>query len=511
MRVEQPWMVPMDGVVESWWMATMYQQGCDISTEVEESEEALTAKRASGPLVHVLALGISLSNGERWKVIRTFAVKTLKSFGFGKKSIESKIQTEAQCIVEEFRNSNGESRAIFAAVSHSSPAAVEPAQRRRRSQRLAQPHSVQRVTAAFLASAIEVSAGQRRADSSGTKSCFSHSEHALSQPLDPEKKIMDAFSNVLCSVIFGDRFEYKDERFIKFLKIAEDTFQLTSSTWGQLKSMLPTIMKYVPGPHHRMITISVELEDFIHERVKSSIETLDPSTPRHYIDSFLIKMEEEKNNPNTEFNLKNLLMSTHNLFVAGIETVSTTLRYGLLILLRYPEIQAKIHKEIDQVIGQNRPPNFEDRMEMHYTQAVIQEIHRFSDVIPLNLPHLVTRDVKFRGYQIPKGTEIYPLLCTVHRDPKQFSSPWKFDPNRFLDESGKFKKNEAVMPFSVGKRICPGEVLARMEIFIFLTTILQNFELTSKTQFTDSDIAPKLAGFLNTPIHYEVSFVPRDI
>ncbi|XP_069602804.1 cytochrome P450 2G1-like [Ranitomeya imitator] len=397
---------------------------------------------ARGP-VHILedftrGYGISLSNGERWKVIRTFAVKTLKSFGFGKKSIESKIQTEAQCIVEEFRNSNG-------------------------------------------------------------------------QPLDPEKKIMDAFSNVLCSVIFGDRFEYKDERFIKFLKIAEDTFQLTSSTWGQLKSMLPTIMKYVPGPHHRMITISVELEDFIHERVKSSIETLDPSTPRHYIDSFLIKMEEEKNNPNTEFNLKNLLMSTHNLFVAGIETVSTTLRYGLLILLRYPEIQAKIHKEIDQVIGQNRPPNFEDRMEMHYTQAVIQEIHRFSDVIPLNLPHLVTRDVKFRGYQIPKGTEIYPLLCTVHRDPKQFSSPWKFDPNRFLDESGKFKKNEAVMPFSVGKRICPGEVLARMEIFIFLTTILQNFELTSKTQFTDSDIAPKLAGFLNTPINYEVSFVPRDI
>ncbi|XP_073405318.1 cytochrome P450 2G1-like isoform X1 [Dendrobates tinctorius] len=381
--------------------------------------------------------GISLSNGERWKVIRTFAVKTLKSFGFGKKSIESKIQTEAQCIVEEFRNSNG-------------------------------------------------------------------------QPLDPEKKIMDAFSNVLCSVIFGDRFEYKDERFIKFLKIAEDTFQLISSTWGQLQSMLPTIMKYVPGPHQRMMAISEELEDFIHERVKSSIETLDPSTPRHYIDSFLIKMEEEKNNPNTEFNLKNLLMSTHNLFVAGIETVSTTLRYGLLILLKYPEIQAKIHKEIDQVIGQNRPPNFEDRLEMHYTQAVIQEIHRFSDVIPLNLPHLVTRDIQFRGYHIPKGTEIYPLLCTVHRDPKQFSSAWKFDPNRFLDESGKFKKNEAVMPFSVGKRICPGEVLARMELFIFLTTILQNFKLTSKTQFTDSDIAPKLAGFLNTPIHYELSFLPRD-
>ncbi|XP_069799532.1 cytochrome P450 2G1-like isoform X2 [Dendropsophus ebraccatus] len=380
--------------------------------------------------------GISLSNGERWKLTRTFTVKTLKSFGFGKKSIEWKIQTEAQCIVDEFRKSN-------------------------------------------------------------------------SQPFDPHKNLMDAFSNVLCSVIFGDRFEYKDERFIKFLGIAEESFHIASSSWGQLHSILPTIMNHVPGPHQRMISISEELAEFIHERVKASQENLDPSSPRHFIDSFLIKMEEEKNNPNTDFNLRNLLVTTHNLFVAGIETVSTTLRHGLLILLRYPEVQAKIHKEIDQEIGRERTPNFEDRMRMHYTQAVISEIQRFGDVLPLNLPHMATRDVQFRGYHIPKGTDIYPLLCTVHRDPKRFSSPWKFNPNHFLDVNGKFMKNDALMAFSAGKRICPGESLARMEIFIFLTTILQNFKLTSPTEFTDSDVAPKLAGFLNAPIDYELSFVPR--
>ncbi|KAM4019975.1 cytochrome P450 2G1-like [Anomaloglossus baeobatrachus] len=387
---------------------------------------------------YVQGYGINLSNGERWRLLRTFAVKTLKSFGFGKKSIESKIQTEAQCLVEEFRNSNG-------------------------------------------------------------------------QPLAPNKNLIDAFSNVLCAVMFGDRFEYKDERFIKFLQVAEQILSLASSKWGQLYSILPTIMKYVPGPHHDIIRISEKLRDFFLERVNASMETLDPTSPRHFIDSFLIKMAEEKNNPDTEFHLKNLLMTSHNLFVAGMETVSVTLRSGLLILLKYPEIQAKIHREIDQVIGGDRAPNYEDRVEMHYTQAVIQEIHRFSDVIPLNLPHMVTRDIQFRGYDIPKGTEIYPLLCTVHRDPKQFSSPWKFDPNRFLDENGRFKKNEAVMPFSAGKRMCPGEVLARMELFIFFTTILQNFKLTSMKEFTETDIAPKMAGFLNAPIHYELSFLPRKI
>ncbi|XP_069829785.1 cytochrome P450 2G1-like isoform X3 [Dendropsophus ebraccatus] len=323
--------------------------------------------------------GITLSNGERWKLTRSFTVKTLKSFGFGKKSIEWKIQTEAQCIVDEFRKSNG-------------------------------------------------------------------------QPFDPHKKIMEAIANVLCSIIFGDRFEYKDERFAKLLEFVDDSFQLTSSTWGQ-----------------------------------------------------------EKSKPYTIFNLRNLLVTTQNLIIAGTETVSTTLRYGLLILLKYPDVQAKLHEEIDQVIGGYRVPTFDDRMQMHYTQAVIHEIQRFCDIGPLNAPHMVTRDVQFRGYQIPKGTEIYPLLCTVHRDPKQFSSPWKFNPNHFLDESGNFKKNDALMAFSAGKRICPGKNMACMELFIFLTTILQNFKLTSPTEITDADIAPRMKGFLNAPITYKLSCLPRQI
>ncbi|KAM3912261.1 cytochrome P450 2G1-like [Leptodactylus fuscus] len=382
--------------------------------------------------------GISLSNGERWRILRTFTVKTMKDFGFGKKSIEGKIQIEAQCIVDEFRKSNG-------------------------------------------------------------------------QPFDPHKMLMDAFSNVVCAFIFGDRFEYKDERFIRLLGIVDEIFHLASSTWGQLMSILPTFMNHVPGPHQRITKLSEEMSDFIHERVKVSLETVDPTAPRHFIDSFLIRMEEEKNNPHTEFHLRNLLVSIHNLFLAGMETVTTTLRFALIILLKYPDIEAKLHDEIDEVIGRDRVPHFEDRIQMHYTQAFIHEVQRFGDISPMNVPRMVTRDVQFRGYQIPKGTEIYPLLCTVHRDKKYFSSPWKFNPNHFLDESGRFMKNDALMAFSAGKRMCLGENFVRMELFIFLTTILQNFELTSQTEFTESDIAPKMLGFLNAPIDYELSFVPRSI
>ncbi|XP_071981308.1 cytochrome P450 2G1-like [Engystomops pustulosus] len=380
--------------------------------------------------------GIGHANGERWKIMRSFTMKTLKSFGLAKKSHEWKIQKEAQCIVDEFRKFDG-------------------------------------------------------------------------HPFDPSKQLLEAVSNVLCAVIFGNRFDYTDGRFSKLIDIVEETFQLASSSWGKLHIILPSSIDYLPGPHHRIIQLSEELAEFVHERVKASQKSLDLSSPRHFIDSFLIKMEEEKKDPNTEFILRNLLVIAHNLFLAGTGTTSTTLRYGLLVLLKYHEVQAKIHEEIDQVIGRDRVPCFDDREQMPYTQAVIHEIQRFCDVSPLNASHMVTKDVSFRGFHIPKGTEILPLLCTVHRDPKQFASPWKFNPNHFLDENGKFQRNDAVMAFSAGKRICVGENLARMELFIFLTTILQSFSLVSQVQLTEDDIAPKMSGFLNGPIDFELSFLPR--
>lgn len=268
-------------------------------------------------------------------------------------------------------------------------------------------------------------------------------------------------------------------------------------------------MSYVPGPHHKAVSLSKEMVEFVAEIVKSCQQTLHLSKPRHFVDCFLIKMEKEKDDPNTEFNMKNLLYTIHNLFIAATESLKTTLGHALLILLKYPEVEDKLHEEIDRVIGRDRIVNMSDRFEMPYTQAVIHEVQRFCDIVPFNVPHMVTKDTMFRGYYIPKGTDVYTLLCTVHRETMHFATPYKFNPSHFLDENGQFKKNDAFMAFSVGKRSCPGEGLARMEIFIFLTTILQNFTLTSKTEFSETDVAPKLKGFLNTPIKYELSFIPR--
>ncbi|XP_018424959.1 PREDICTED: cytochrome P450 2G1-like isoform X2 [Nanorana parkeri] len=325
--------------------------------------------------------------------------------------------------------------------------------------------------------------------------------------IDPTGLLLQAVSNVICCVVFGKRFEYDNQSFRELLDLFGATFKDMSTPMGQLQEMLPDIINHIPGPHQRINTHLDKLRNFILERVKINQETFDPNCPRDYIDCFLVKQLQEKDNPN--FNTRNMIMTILNLFFAGTETVSSTLRHGLLILMRYPEIQDKVLEEIDRVIGQNRIPNIEDRSKMPYTDAVIHEIQRYCDILPLNVSHLVIKDVSFKGYTLPKGTEVYPLLCTVHQDPKKFATPCKFNPNHFLDSNGSFKKNNAFMPFSAGKRVCVGEGLARMELFLFLTTILQNFKLTSGTKFTDEDIEPRMTGFANVPKFYEMSFIPR--
>ncbi|MEE6509987.1 hypothetical protein FKM82_028783, partial [Ascaphus truei] len=267
-------------------------------------------------------------------------------------------------------------------------------------------------------------------------------------PVNPTNNFVQAVSNVICSVVFGNRYEYDDVKFLKLLNMFNETFILMSSTWGQLQDMMPSIINHVPGPHHKIDKLLTNLLEFISETVKVNQDTLDPSSPRDYIDCFLIKMQQDKQNATSEFTMKNLLMSVLTVFFAGTETVSSTLRHGFLILLKYPEIQAKLHEEIDRVIGQNRAPNIEDRGKMPYTDAVIHEIQRFSDVIPLNVPHSVVKDTNFRGYTIPKGTDVYPLLCSVLWDPSQFATPNKFNPGHFLDDNGCFKKSDAFLPFS---------------------------------------------------------------
>ncbi|XP_075771703.1 cytochrome P450 2G1-like [Pelodiscus sinensis] len=328
------------------------------------------------------------------------------------------------------------------------------------------------------------------------------------EPFDPTYFLSRAVSNVICSIVFGNRFDYEDKEFLSLLQMMNESFREISTPWSQFYDMYSSFLKYFPGPHTKIYHILEDMRKFIAKRVKQNQATLDSSSPRDFIDCFLIQMEKEKQNPASEFNIKNLELTTLNLFFAGTETVSSTLRYGFLLLMKHPDVLGKLQEEIEQVIGRNRTPAIEDRSQMPYTDAVIHEIQRVSDLIPMDVPHRVTRDTQFRGYTIPEGTEIYPMLSSVLHDPSKFQNPQSFNPGNFLTEQGRFRKNEAFVPFSSGKRICLGEALARMELFLFLTTILQRFALTPLQPPEQIDTTPQESGFAKIPPFYQLRMVP---
>ncbi|PIO41157.1 hypothetical protein AB205_0089410 [Aquarana catesbeiana] len=416
-------------------------------------------------------------------------------------------------------------------------------------------------------------------------------------PFDPTFFLSRAVSNVICSIVFGNRFEYDDKKFLTLLELINDNFRIISSPWGTLYNIFPGFMDYLPGPHHRIFRNFEKMKTFVMEHLRKHEETFQPDCPRDLIDCFLTKMKKEKDDPESNFNMDTMVMTTLNLFFGGTETVSTTLRYGILILMKYPHITGidtrttrgylchfpppppavfwethrsqetagtsgntqselcmhsrepgseaarlhfliplpkmavaapesreidrfrvptslapwteKVHREIDKVIGRNRCPAVEDRSKMPYTDAVIHEIQRFTSIIPLSLPHCVIRDTDFRGYFLPQGTEVIPVLTSVHTDPEKFKEPHTFNPHNFLDENHRFKANDAFMPFSTGKRICLGESLARMELFLFFTTFLQNFIFKPTIHPDMIDLTPSTSGVGNLPPIYEFSVIPR--
>ncbi|XP_051855519.1 cytochrome P450 2J4-like [Antechinus flavipes] len=326
------------------------------------------------------------------------------------------------------------------------------------------------------------------------------------QPFDPHYVINNAVSNIICSVTFGNRFEYHDSQFRELLKTVNDVMKLLVRWECQLFNIFPSVMKLLPGTHQKLFRNFKKLESFVEDVIKQHKENLNPEEPQDFIDAYLKEMS--KDNIHSSFNEKNLVYCTLDLFFAGTETTSTTLRWGLLYMALYPEIQGKIQAEIDKVIGQSRQPTMADKENMPYTNAAVHEVQRMGDIIPFNVPRMAVVDTTVAGYHVPKGTMLATNLTALHRDPKEWATPETFNPEHFL-ENGQFKKRESFLPFSIGKRACLGEQLARAELFLFFTSLLQKFtfqpppntELSLDVQYTTT----------MSPLPYKICAIPREM
>ncbi|XP_066264685.1 cytochrome P450 2U1-like [Branchiostoma lanceolatum] len=318
--------------------------------------------------------------------------------------------------------------------------------------------------------------------------------------------LSNGVSNVICAMSFGERFDYNDMEFQRLMRLMSE---LVSG--GGIARFIPLVRK-LPSFKKDQVSrkrMSQEVIDFIKAKIKEHKETLDPADIRDIIDVYLMETQQqtpdEADRTITEIGMIN---TVRDLFIAGAETTATTLKWGLLYLARHLEVQRKIQEEIDREFGAS-PPALSQRGKLPYTEATILEIQRIRPIVPLSVPHTTSAATVLRGFDIPGNTFVIPNLWSAMMDPAVTPDPETFNPVRFLDENGSLVRHEWFIPFSLGRRQCLGEQLAKMELFIFLATLLQHFTF----KLPDGAPAPSMEGSLGivfAPKAYQICAVPRD-
>ncbi|KAM5289160.1 uncharacterized protein ACOB6Z_001517 [Ctenodactylus gundi] len=338
-----------------------------------------------------------------------------------------------------------------------------------------------------------------------THLCAAFADQA-GRPFSPGTLLNKAVCNVIASLIYARRFEYNDALLARMLDLQDDIQKEQIGLVPQMLNAVPILLR-IPGLPGKVFPGMTAYMGILDELLTEHRKTWDPAqSPRDLTDSFLVEMEKAKGNPGSSFNDENLRMVVSDLFTAGMVTTSTTLAWALLLMILHPDVQRRVQQEINDVIGQARHPEMGDQARMPFTNAVIHEVQRFADIAPMGVPHMTSRDVEVQGFLIPKGTVFFTNLSSVLKDETVWEKPFQFHPGHFLDSEGRFVKPEAFMPFSAGRRACLGEPLARMELFLFFTCLLQHFSFAvPEGQPRPSDFG--VVGGLSMPPPYELCAV----
>ncbi|XP_066283303.1 cytochrome P450 2D26-like [Branchiostoma lanceolatum] len=315
--------------------------------------------------------------------------------------------------------------------------------------------------------------------------------------------------NVICSLVFGSRFEYDDVKGKELLLMIEQFSALRLSLLPltfifPATRIIPSFKEVSEGFKNTQL----KLREHIREEIAKHMETFDPNDIKDFLDAFLLEAKKREGDENSTFTEEQHIEVVLQLFLAGTDTTATTLLWAVLFMILHPDIQQKVQQEIDSVLGPNQDPSMEHRSQMPYTEATLSEISRMAATVPTAPRHSTSSDVFFRGYNIPEGTLVYVNIWSVLYDPQLWPEPYKFDPTRFLDDSGKFTRREEIIMFSMGRRLCPGERLAKAELFLFFTSLLRRFTF-KPPEGGPMPSAKGVFGVVHSPAPFQLVAEPR--
>uniref|UniRef100_A0AC35ET93 Cytochrome P450 n=1 Tax=Panagrolaimus sp. PS1159 TaxID=55785 RepID=A0AC35ET93_9BILA len=290
--------------------------------------------------------------------------------------------------------------------------------------------------------------------------------------------------SVINALLFGYSFtKHKPDQFYELKAYLKDFMRGVGNPLVRFCDRNPLMFKALPFLYREVTRTSNLLESFFMNQLEAHKKEINFDAniePTDYAEAFLKRRKEleAEGIEDHTFTDKQLFGACLDLWIAGQETTTNTLSWMVIYLMLNPEVQKKVHAELDEVIASDRFVTVEDKTKLNYINAVIAETQRFCNLVPLNVNHRVVKDVEIKGYRIPANTTILHQISSVLFDERYFPEPTKFKPERFLDSDGRFSQPSSLMPFGVGKRSCLGEGLAKLELYLFTANIFNHFEMT---------------------------------
>jgi len=325
----------------------------------------------------------------------------------------------------------------------------------------------------------------------------------LNDPKNPQKHAQRFAASVILRVTYGKSVPTAntDPEVVRIRRVMEH-FQVAMRPGAYLVDRVP-LLRYWPGYgkqlakwHHE------ELELYKHQlqRVESEIDqnTAGPSFTKTLLE-----------HPNEhQLSTDEMAYLAGSLFGAGSDTTAVAMTVAVMAAACYPAAQAKVHEELNMIIGSDRAPTFEDSSSLPQLHAFLLESLRWRPVIRIGFPHRATKDIFWQGYCIPEGAIVYGCQWAISRDPIAFPDPETFDPQRWIDSEGCLKDNVKFITYGFGRRVCPGLHLANHSLYISLALLLWSFRIVQRP-----DAPINTHAFLDAVIArampFEIDVIPR--
>nr|XP_056705939.1 cytochrome P450 2J5-like [Euleptes europaea] len=327
------------------------------------------------------------------------------------------------------------------------------------------------------------------------------------RPVDPWECLLHSVSSVICKAVLGHNFSFGDKKIPEIYHSMDDIIQYVAHPLHFLYFVPPKWMSRIIGPPRKLFNAFQAAIAFAKEEIRNHEKKGRSDDPQDFIDFYLNQMDKSKDDPTSTYNEGNLTISITDLIGSGVDTTAISLYWTLLYMAAYPNIQANIQKELDDVLGPSHVICYDDRKKLPYTNAVIHEVLRFSSIISSTFRQC-TKDMVVQGFLIKKGTIVSVNLRTAMFDPEYWETPDQFNPNHFLDEDGNFSCREAFISFSAGHRVCMGEQLARVELFIIVSSLFQAFTFRAPEGVQEMNLNREM-GFIVRPHRYTICATPR--